>query len=243
MWHDRELSNIETDYSLPSINPPICRPFTEMPQYDKDRLRTYFGFNTLEPILLSSRPAIDRYIPPPSPLGSSVPLPPPASSGGTLLEQVVRPPSPPLSESGSTASSPQRSTTIDKIDRDRRGLPIRGMPSTKVRIKPLDSSPKTADSVSIGADKTEDGPRTKKLRFEDETPSDSHKQYDSNDMTKRKYLDDIVKAQIHLTQISARLTAGDGSGNGRVYIKRKSGELDEDDDNEDDSDMDMDIDD
>jgi hypothetical protein len=117
------------------------------------------------------------------------------------------------------------------------------MPTTKVRIKPLDSSPMTADDGSLGTDKTEDGPRPKKLRFEDETPSDSHKQYDSNDMTKRKYLDDIVKAQIHLTQISARLTAGDGSGNGRVYIKRKSGELDDDDDNEDDSDMDMDIDD
>jgi hypothetical protein len=117
------------------------------------------------------------------------------------------------------------------------------MPSTKVRIKPLDSPPMTADGVSLSTDKTEEGPRTKKVRFEDETPSDSHKQYDSNDMTKRKYLDDIVKAQIHLTQISARLTAGDGSGNGRVYIKRKSGELDEDDDNEDDSDMDMDIDD
>jgi hypothetical protein len=117
------------------------------------------------------------------------------------------------------------------------------MPTTKVRIKPLDSPPMTADSVTTNTDKTEDGPRTKKLRFEDDTPSDSHKQYHSNDMTKRKYLDDIVKAQIHLTQISARLTAGDGSGNGKVYIKRKSGELDDDDDNEDNSDMDMDIDD
>jgi hypothetical protein len=243
MWHDRDLSNIETDYSLPSLNPPDCRPFTEMPQYDKDRLRTYFGFNTLEPILLSSRPANDRYIPPPSPLGSSVPLPTTASSGGTLLDQVARPPSPPPSEPGSTTSSPKRSTTIDKIDRDRRGLPIRGMPSTKVRIKPLDSPPMTTDGVSLGTDKTEEGPRTKKVRFEDEAPSNSHKQYDSNDMTKRKYLDDIVKAQIHLTQISARLTAGDGSGNGRLYIKRKSGELDDDDDNEDNSDMDMDIDD
>jgi hypothetical protein len=233
MWHDRELSNIETDYSLPSINPPNCRPFTEMPKYDKDRLRTYFGFNTLEPIRLSSRTAIDRYVPPPSPPGSFVPLPPPGSS----------PPSPPPSESDSTGSSPQRSTTIDKIDRDQRGLPIRGMPSTKVRIKPLDSPPMTADGVSLSTDKTEEGPRTKKVRFEDETPSDSHKQYDSNDMTKRKYLDDIVKAQIHLTQISARLTAGDGSRNGRLYIKRKSGELDDDDDDEDNSDMDMDIDD
>jgi hypothetical protein len=242
MWHDRDLSNIETDYSLPSINPPDCRPFSEMPQYDKDRLRTYFGFNTLEPILLSSRPAIDRYAPPPSPPGSSVPLPPAASSGGTLLDQVVRPPSPPLSESGSTASSPQPSTTIDKIDRDQRGLPIRGMPSTKVRIQPLDSPPKTADSVIISTDKTEDGPRPKKLRFEDDVSAGSHGQSDSNDTAKKRYLDDIVKAQIHLTQISAKLTAGDGSGHGRLYIKRKSGELDDDDDNEDNSDMDMDID-
>ena len=243
MWHDRDLSNIETDYSLPSIYPPNCRPFSEMPQYEKDRLRTYFGFNTLEPVRLSSRTAIDRYVPPPSPPGSSVPLPPPESSGGSLLDQADRPPSPPLSESCSAASSPQRSTTIDRIDRDQRGLPIRGMPSTKVRIKPLDSPPKTADSVPISADKTEDGPRAKKVRFEDNS-SDSNEQCESNDAAKRKYLEDIVKAQIDLAQISARLTAGHGSGEGRLYIKRKSGELDDDQsDNEDNSDMDMDIDD
>jgi len=213
-----------------------------MPQYDKDRLRTYFGFNTLEPIRLSNRTAIDRYIPPPSPPGSSVPLPP-ASTGGTLLDQVIRPLSPPPSESAS-AFSPQRTTKIDKIERDQRGLPIRGMPSTKVGIKPLDSSPKTADSVSMRADKTEDGPRPKKLRFEDDS-SNSKEQCESNDAAKRRYLDDIVKAQIDLSQISARLTAGDGSRDGKLYMKRKSGELDDDDQSgsEGSSGMDMDIDD
>lgn len=105
----------------------------------------------------------------------------------------------------------------------------------------------TADGVSVSNDKTEDGPRAKKVRFEDDS-SDSRRQYDSNDMTKRKYLDDIVKAQIHLTQISARLTAGagsgDGSGEGRLYIKRKSGELDDDQSGSEGScGMDMDIDD
>jgi hypothetical protein len=117
------------------------------------------------------------------------------------------------------------------------------MPSTKVRIKPLDSPQKTADSISISTDKTEDGPRTKKLRFETDS-SDSHRQCESNEAAKRKYLDDIVKAQIHLTQISARLTAEGGSRHGRLYIKRKSGELDDDQsESEGSSGMDMDIDD
>lgn len=72
MWHDRDLSDIETDYSLPTINPPNCRPFIDMPQLDKDRLRTYFGFDSLEPVRLSGRSTDDSYVDLPARPGQSV---------------------------------------------------------------------------------------------------------------------------------------------------------------------------
>jgi len=116
------------------------------------------------------------------------------------------------------------------------------MPSTTLRINPLDCSTNTVSSASISTDRIKDGPRTKKLRFEDEAPSDVHNECDSSESTKKKYLDDIVKTQIDLSQISARLIAGYGSGGG---IKRKAREIDDDEQSESDggSGMDMDIDD
>ena len=116
------------------------------------------------------------------------------------------------------------------------------MPATTVRTNPLDCSSNTGSSASVGTDRIELRPRTKKLRFENDVPSDSHKQCGPSDTAKRRYLDDIVKTQIDLSQISARLTAGYGSGGG---IKRKSGEIDDDEQSESDggSGMDMDVDD
>ena len=116
------------------------------------------------------------------------------------------------------------------------------MPATTVRINPLDCPTNTVSSVSISTDRIEDGPRSKKLRYEDDVPSDSQNECNSSDTAKRRYLDDIVKTQIDLSQISARLTARYGSGSG---IKRKAGEIDDDEQSGSDggSDMDMDIDD
>ena len=116
------------------------------------------------------------------------------------------------------------------------------MPSTTVRINPLDCSTDTVSCASVSTDRIEDGSRTKKLRFEDEAPSDVHNECNLSDTAKRRYLDDIVKTQIELSQISARLTAGYGSGGG---IKRKAGEIDDDGQSESEgsSGMDMDIDD
>ena len=117
---------------------------SEMSQLDKDQLRTCSRFDTLEPIHLSGRSTGDSYVNLPARPGPSVSSHSSASSGGTLLDRMIRPspppssppspppspplslppspplsppPSPPPSESGSIAPSPHRTTTIDKHDR------------------------------------------------------------------------------------------------------------------------------
>ena len=106
---------------------------------------------------------------------------------------------------------------------------------------PTNVETNTADSI-IGHDQ----PEAKKVRF-NTGPSSPHSDGDSGVtiVDKSKYLADIVKTQIDLSRISAQLTRSEGSRAGKVYMKRKSGELDDDErsDSKESSDMDMDIDD
>ena len=235
MWQDPDLAKIDTDYSLSSISPPECRPFSEMP--NKERFRTFFGFETLEIVRLTRPSPHERNVTLPSPQVHPTPPigPPPDRS----------PPPPPLSQNGISSSASRTRTRVRT--RNRLGRPVHRLrvPNNNAVDQSIDPptnvEANTADSI-IGHDQ----PEAKRVRFNTgPTSRDGNGDLGVTIDDKSKYLADIVKTQIDLSRISAQLTRSEGSRDGRVYMKRKSGELDDDErsDSKESSDMDMDIDD
>jgi len=237
MWRDPELASIETDYSLPSISPPICRPFSEMP--DKYRFRTFFGFDALESVRLLGTPRYGTYERTPA---SRAQLDPPSRSmpsKGTLLDQMA-----PLPSSASPhlhhgkLTPRRRNASIDH-----RGLPIQRLrASHRVTVYPSYQPPSVPESETT-VDAAIDLPPQKKVRFD----TGSFDQFEKPGLTNniKGVLAEIVESQIGLARISAAVTEVSSSRSSTSSIKRKAdhSEYDEGADRDAYNDMDMEIDD
>jgi len=177
--------------------------------------------------------------PPPPPYTQDPPPDPVPSVVESTTKSDSTPPQPPPKPISASPIPPPRITI------DRRGLPIRRLPSGCSRSTPSIIRPSNVNSNRTPEKGiTDDFPPTKKVRFDTGNSSSHHG--DSLETTdKTKYLSDIFQTQVDLSQVFAS-AIGEESGQSRgLYLKRKASddEADDEADSEGSDEMDMEIDD